>query len=189
MRRFLFFILFLAVMAGLGTAWWLHRPLTLKTTPLDLSIEPGTSARGVASAVAAAGVDISPWMLAALFRVTSSERLIKAGSYELEASTTPLSLLRKLVRGEESLLALTLVEGWNIRQVREALRKADLLRPDTAELSELALMDKLGRPIPMPKAAVTWPCCSAPCGPWTVNWQRPGRSGHQAWRSRARMMR
>jgi UPF0755 protein len=145
-RRFLFFILFLAVMAGLGTAWWLHRPLTLKTTPLDLSIEPGTSARGVASAVAAAGVDISPWMLAALFRVTSSERLIKAGSYELEASTTPLSLLRKLVRGEESLLALTLVEGWNIRQVREALRKADLLRPDTAELSELALMDKLGRP-------------------------------------------
>lgn len=146
MRRFLLLVLLVAALAGMGTYWWLHSPLTHKTTPLDLSIEPGTSARAVATLVADTGVDVSPFLLSALFRLTGSERLIKAGSYELDAKTTPLTLLRKLVRGEESLLALTLVEGWNIRQVREALRKAELLRPDTADLSDVALMDKLGRP-------------------------------------------
>lgn len=136
----------LAGLAGAGAAWWLFQPLSLTSDPLDLSIEPGTPARGVAQAVAAAGVDVQPALLYALFRLSGSERQIKAGSYELTRDTTPWSLLRKLVRGEESLRAVTLVEGWNIRQVREALRKAEQLRPDSAALSDAALMEKLGRP-------------------------------------------
>lgn len=136
----------LAGLAGAGAAWWLFQPLSLTSDPLDLSIEPGTPARGVAQAVASAGVDVQPVLLYALFRLSGSERQIKAGSYELTRDTTPWSLLRKLVRGEESLRAVTLVEGWNIRQVREALRKAEQLRPDSAALSDAALMEKLGRP-------------------------------------------
>jgi hypothetical protein len=38
-------------------------------------------------------------------------------------------LLDKLARGEESLRAVTLVEGWNFRQVRAALAKSDQLKP------------------------------------------------------------
>ena len=39
-----------------------------------------------------------------------------------------------------------LVEGWNIRQVRAALAKAEQLKPDSVGLSDEALMEKLGRP-------------------------------------------
>ena len=41
---------------------------------------------------------------------------------------------------------MTLVEGWNFRQVRAALAKADELRPDTRRLTDAELMDAAGRP-------------------------------------------
>ena len=148
--RFLKSLFLLALLAALAVGgagwWWLHNPLPLAQSPLDLSIEPGTLPRAVAQAVRDAGVDVDPNLLYAWFRLSGQDRLIKAGSYELERGITPLRLLQKLARGEESLRALTLVEGWNIRQVRAALAKADQLRPDTQALSEEDLMKVLGRP-------------------------------------------
>jgi UPF0755 protein len=52
--------------------------------------------------------------------------------------------LRKLVRGEESLRTVTLVEGWTFRQVRAALQKEELLRPDTQGLAPEKIMEALG---------------------------------------------
>ena len=145
MRRALVVVVLL--LAGLAGAafWWLDQPLRLNAPAVDLSIEPGTSARGVASEVARSGVQVTPELLYAWFRLSGQDRQIKAGSYEIEAGATPRSLLRKLVRGEESLRTLTLVEGWNFRQVRQALAGAPQLMPDTAALTDAAIMDKLGR--------------------------------------------
>ncbi|MBL8336281.1 MAG: endolytic transglycosylase MltG [Rhodoferax sp.] len=145
MRRAL--VVIVLACAGLAGAvlWWLDHPLDLASPAVDLSIEPGTSARGVAQAVAQSGVRVEPDLLYAWFRLSGQDRQIKAGSYEIEAGATPLSLLRKLVRGEESLRTVTLVEGWNFRQVRQALAGAPQLAPDSASLSEAALMQQLGR--------------------------------------------
>ena len=135
----------LVVVAG-GVAWWLNAPLALPSDTVDLSVEPGTPPRAVAQAVADAGADVSPLLLYAWFRVSGQARQIRAGSYELDRAVTPRSLLSKLVRGEESLLGVTVVEGWTVRQMREALARAPSLRPDTAGLSPEALMAELGRP-------------------------------------------
>lgn len=149
MRRFLTTIFLLAVLAALGTAaagwWWLQQPLALRAPTVDLSIEPGTLPRQVAQQVRDAGVDVDPRLLFAWFRVSGQGHRIKAGSYELERGITPERLLDKLARGEESLRAVTLVEGWNWRQVRAALAKADALKGDTAQLSDADLMKQLGR--------------------------------------------
>jgi len=40
----------------------------------------------------------------------------------------------------------SLVEGWNLRQVRDALRKADQLNPVTANLTAEELMQQVGKP-------------------------------------------
>ena len=112
---------------------------------VDLSIDPRTSARGVADVVARSGVDVSPLLLHLWFRLSGDARQIRAGSYEIERGTTPRTLLRKLVRGEESLRSLTLVEGWTFRQLREALARAPDLRRDTATLADAAIMEQLGR--------------------------------------------
>jgi len=132
---------------GLGASayWWLEAPLEFAGETVDLSIEAGTSARGVANAVAQE-VEVDSALLYWWFRLSGESRKIKAGSYELDRSTTPRSLLRKLVRGEESLRSVTLVEGWNFRQVREALRTAEALTPASASLSPEAIMEQLGKP-------------------------------------------
>ena len=137
----------LLIVCALGgaAAWWLHQPLALAHEPLELEIEHGTTPRGVARAVAAAGVRVDAQLLYAWFRVSGQDRQIKAGNYEIAAGTTPYSLLQKLARGEESLRALTLVEGWNWRQVRAALAREEALQPDSAGLSDAALMQRLGR--------------------------------------------
>ena len=130
-----------------GAAYgWLHRPLDLGPQPLELAIEPGTTPRGVARDVVAAGVKTDARLLYAWFRFSGQDRVIKAGNYEIPPGTTPIGLLRKLARGEEALRALTLVEGWNWRQVRQALAREDQLRPDSAQFTDEALMAQLGRP-------------------------------------------
>ena len=137
--------LLLLVLALAGAAWWwLHAPLPMGEAAIELAIEPGTSPRGVARDVQAAGVRTDARLLYWWFRLSGQSRLIKAGNYEIAPGSTPLGLLDKLVRGDETLRALTLVEGWNFRQVRAALATAEL-KPDSAALGEAALMERLGR--------------------------------------------
>ena len=149
MRRFFLTLFLLAALAalGLGAAglWWVHQPLKLPAPSVDLSVEPGTTPRGVAQAVADTGTEVQPQLLYLWFRISGQDRQIRAGSYELESGITPKMLLNVLVRGEEATRSIVLVEGWNIRQVRAALAKADQLKPETVGLSDQALMEKLGR--------------------------------------------
>ena len=146
MRRLLVLLLLIAGALGGGAAWWLQQPLDLGgAAALELEIEPGTTPRGVARAVVAAGVRTDARLLYGWFRVSGQDRRIKAGNYEIPAGTTPQGLLQKLARGEETLRALTLVEGWNFRQVRAALARDEGLRHDATALDDAQLMDKLGR--------------------------------------------
>jgi UPF0755 protein len=138
---------------GLGglAYWWVNQPLSLTAPTLDLSVEPGTSPRGVAQDVVASGVSTSPALLYWWFRLSGQARLIKAGSYELETGLTPRTLLSKLTRGEEALRSVTLVEGWTFKQVRAALSKAEQLAPGTQGLEANLIMEKLGKPALAPE--------------------------------------
>nr|WP_068832967.1 endolytic transglycosylase MltG [Polaromonas jejuensis] len=144
-------LVFTGALLLLGAAlWWLHQPMPLRLQPgsqvVDLEIEPGTPASGVAAVVVASGADVPTPLLQAWFRFSGQARLIKAGSYELVPGTTPRKLLSMLVRGEETLKNVTLVEGWTFTQVRTALQKAEQLTPETAGLGPEIIMEKLGRP-------------------------------------------
>ena len=145
-RRLLVWILLLAMVFGGTLAWWLHAPLPMGTEPLELAIEPGTPPRAIARDIEQAGVRVDARILFAWFRLSGKVREIKAGNYEIPPGTTPLTLLDKLVRGEESLRTLTLLEGWTFRQVRAALAREEQLKHDTAVLADAEIMERLGRP-------------------------------------------
>ena len=139
-------LLALALLLGGGAVWWVNQSLRLSGETVDLSIEPGTPVRAVAQLVSEAGVDVNPTLLYWWFRLSGQARLIRAGSYEIEAGASARSLLQKLVRGEEALRAVTLVEGWNFSQVRAALAKAEQLKPEAKGLPDYMIMKVLGRP-------------------------------------------
>jgi UPF0755 protein len=142
--RLFVFVLLLAL-AAMGSAWWwLQRPLPLKTPTVEVSIEPGASPRDVAQAWTAAGVAVDPSLLYEWFRWSGQARKIRAGSYEIEAGTTPWQLLDKMVRGDEVLQVVRLIEGWTFRQFRAELAKAPYLKPVSAAMSEAQIMEAIG---------------------------------------------
>ncbi len=128
-----------------AVAWWLQAPLGLARERVEFTVAPGATPRAAAQAITQAGVQVPPTLLYAWFRLSGQGRQIRAGSYELVAGSTPRSLLRKLVRGEQALRSVTLVEGWSLRQMRTALAAAEHLKPDSAGLDDAALMAALGR--------------------------------------------
>jgi UPF0755 protein len=145
----LMILVVLALALAAAAFFWVQSPMPLRgpaAAPVDLSIEPGTSAKAIAQAVTDAAADTSPTLLYAWFRLSGQSRQMRAGSYEIAPGTSPERLLSMLVRGEESLRTVTIVEGWNWRQVRLALAKAEHLKPDSRALSDEALMAQLGRP-------------------------------------------
>lgn len=144
LRRFIGLLILLSLLFVSTASYWVMRPLPLSKETVDLSIEPQTSVRGIAKAAVEAGVAVEPQLLFLFFRLSGQSRALRAGSYEINQGSTALDLLRKLSRGEESLRAVSLIDGWTFKQFRSALNKADGLKHDTQDLSDEALMVKLG---------------------------------------------
>ena len=143
-------VVFLLVVAAAslatGAGVWLTRPLPLTSTPVELSIEPGATPREIAEGWVRAGVRTPAWALYEWFRWSGKARRIRAGSYEIGASTTPVDLLEKMVRGDETLVSVRLIEGWTFRQVRAELARADALKPASAAMSDAEIMAAIGVP-------------------------------------------
>jgi UPF0755 protein len=137
-------VLALAALAAGAGLWWLQRPLPLAGASAELSIEPGASPREIAQAWVDAGVQTSPFLLYEWFRWSGQARRIRAGSYEIDAGTSPRRLLQKMVQGEETLETVRLIEGWTLRQFRAELAKAPNLKPASAGMSEAELMAAIG---------------------------------------------
>ncbi len=139
-------LLFCLALAGGGVGvWWVGRVVELPPGGIELEVEPGMGARQVAAVVVQAGVPLDADALYVWFRVSGQSRRILAGSYGFETSLTPWQLLARLIGSDVSMRTVTLVEGWNFRQVRQALAGAEGLKPTIKSLSDADLMAMLGR--------------------------------------------
>lgn len=136
----------LLMSAAGAVLWWLQHPLELASPSVEYSIEAGSTPRGIAQGWVEAGVRTSPTWLYQWFRWSGQARRIKAGSYEIRAGVTPRTLLEKMVRGDETLVTVRLIEGWNFRQVRAELARSEGLQSRTAAMSDAELMAALGLP-------------------------------------------
>lgn len=126
-----------------GFSWWAKHSLTTSGEPIEFTINPGSGVAASAQQMVAAGVPINPTMFVLLARLTGDAARIKAGSYELKPNTSPRGLLTQLVRGEFAQEAITIIEGWTFRQMRQAIGSHNRLKHDTVKLSDQELMGKI----------------------------------------------
>ncbi len=146
LRRLLMLVLLASAAAGGATYWWINQPLSLAADSVELSVEQRNTPREIANAWVQGGVQTSPFLLYEWFRWSGEARKIRAGSYEISRGTTPRELLNKMVRGDESLAIVRLIEGWTFKQFRAELAKTDTLKPTTVAMSDADIMAALGEP-------------------------------------------
>jgi len=145
--RVLLLVALAATVAAVSLATsWLNRPLVLDGETAEFSVEPGKTSREIADGWVRAGVQTSPFLLYQWFRWSGRARQIRAGSYEIGAGTTPIRLLDKMVRGDETLAVVRFIEGWTFRQIRAELARAEGLRPTIAAMSDSDVMTAIGAP-------------------------------------------
>jgi UPF0755 protein len=70
---------------------------------------------------------------------------LQVGDYAITPGMTPRELLSRLANGEVLQRKFTIIEGWNIRELRRALAAEALLAQESAALSDAGLMARLGR--------------------------------------------
>ncbi|MBL8395598.1 MAG: endolytic transglycosylase MltG [Candidatus Accumulibacter sp.] len=146
LRSLFVFALLVLIVLGATAALLVLTPIGLPREQVDFTVSPGSSLRGAAREMAAAGVEVDAWALVVLARLTSTEASIKAGSYQIARGTTLLELLNKLTRGDFTQAELSFIEGWSFRQLRERVDAHPDLRHDTRDLSEAEIMRLLGAP-------------------------------------------
>ena len=152
MPRFVRLLLVLALVAAgvVAFAWFRYsgfadRALTGIEPGETVVVERGDSLPKVVAKLRALGIDGDDLAWRTLGRDTGAAGRLQVGEYALEPGMTPRTLLEAMRDGKVIRYRVTLVEGWNIRDVRRALAKATPLRQETADLDDAALMRALGR--------------------------------------------
>ncbi|NIR45090.1 MAG: endolytic transglycosylase MltG [Gemmatimonadetes bacterium] len=115
-----------------------------------LVIPEGTSVRAVADTLAAHDVIGWPRLFQLYVRLKGADSDIKAGTYDLPRGSDWSDVLDALVAGRVVTVAVTIPEGWTIRQVAERIAPLTQLPEDTiaARLLDPTLADSLGAPGP-----------------------------------------
>ena len=146
-------VLLLAAAAATALVWnvrSLDTPLRL-AAPLRFKVPPGASFARIAGDLAAQGVVANPRAWTWYARLKGLAPAVKAGEYEIQPGTTARELLTKMVNGQVLLHSFTIVDGWRVQDLLEALRRNPELAATLPEAANFpaqaaALMAKLGSP-------------------------------------------
>lgn len=127
-------ILILALAAGIlaaaGIGWqryqaFLEAPLSIPSGGMEFYLEPGSSGADIVERLGDSGLTEPGWQWRLLMRL--EPRLYRAGEYRLEPGFRPREVLERLASGNVIQYPVTLVEGWNFRQVAAVLDDNDVL--------------------------------------------------------------
>lgn len=139
----------------LGFAFWqqkeaLNQPLKVAQEQL-LDVPAGSTPTGVLNRLQADGVIKDALWLRLYWRFNLSGQPLHSGEYRMVPGMDVNALFDVWKRKEVVQYSLTLVEGWNFRQVRAALAKQAKLDQTLAGLSDSELMAKIGYPDVFPE--------------------------------------
>lgn len=144
LKRMIFLVLAAVFLFAGWFAYHANAPVQLPTASYEFSIKSGSSLRSVAKQLADSGVLHDTWSFVLLSRLMGYSSLLKAGDYELTASTSPWQLLERVTTGDVNQSEVRFIEGWTFSQLRSTLNEHPAVQHDTAGLSDLEIMRLIG---------------------------------------------
>lgn len=127
--------------------WFLDASLELSADSQVLEVKPGMGIDDIARHLQhQSGLSRPALYLEAYARLNGLAPRLKAGEYALSPGLTPRTLIDRIVAGQVVQYALTVVEGWTFRQLRQALSEHPKLGQTLHEISDAQVMARLERP-------------------------------------------
>ncbi len=133
-----------AIAAGVVLNAFAHRPLEMRKSPFEFTVDKGATWKGLSKKLVDEGLDCDPRMLWLLGRISGQAANIQAGNYRLEAGATPLSLLQKLNDGDVIPLSVTFVEGITFAELRAQLEITPGIRVTLKGLPVSEVLTRVG---------------------------------------------
>jgi len=143
-KRLLLMVLLLAVLLASAFGYYVISPLTLSTSPLEFTLNKGSSLKAAARQMEQAGALPNDWMFVLLARMLGKSAQIQAGNYELKTAVTMLELLTIVTEGKAAQSKFSIIEGWTFNQFRAALNSNPAIQHDSATLSEVEILRRIG---------------------------------------------
>lgn len=150
LRTLCLLLLTIALAAG---AWvwfdyqrFLGAPLDVGFAPRALEVERGDSFTRVVGKLSSSGMTSAHslyWRFLG-WRSGTAQRL-QVGEYDIAPGTGPADLLQQLHQGRVRQYRFTIVEGWNIRELRAELAKRRDVVQTLAGVDDVEFMKRLGR--------------------------------------------
>jgi UPF0755 protein len=137
-------VLLAGAFAALVWQGWrsLDEPLGVSTA-VRFKVPPGVSFAHVAADLHAKGIVANPRAWSWYARGAGAAAAIKAGEYQIDPGMTPRDLLARMVRGDIVFYSFTIIDGWRVRDLLDAMRRnKDIVT--TLQAGATNLMQKLG---------------------------------------------
>lgn len=122
--------LVMATLAGTHLYVTFYALASRSAGPVSVLIERGASFRVIANNLERDGVVRSAGSFVFAAGLLGANRRVQAGEYELNGSMSPIEILRTLVRGAVKRHAVTVPEGYSVREVAALLEGAGLARAE-----------------------------------------------------------
>lgn len=122
----------------------LQQPLKIEEDQA-LVVESGSSPAQLLDRLERDGIIQGSNWLRWMWRLKQENPVVQVGEYSLEPGMTLAELLARWRQGDVQQYRITLVEGWNFKQFREALAREERLQQTLIELSDAQIMQLLER--------------------------------------------
>lgn len=144
--RVILIVIILSALAGLFTSIWLQQAekRVVSQETRNIKVENGASMRGFAEHLVNQGILEEKWSFLFWARYRGLASSLKAGEYQIPAGATMNDLLQLVTSGKVIDYPVTFIEGWNFKQLREALSKQNNLRQRIQKLDDQAVMEMIG---------------------------------------------
>jgi len=144
--RIILIVIILSALAGLFASNWLQdeEKRVVSEETRNIIVANGSSMRGFAEHLVNQGILEEKWSFLFWARYRGLASSLKAGEYQVPAGATMSDLLQLITSGKVIDYPVTFIEGWNFKQLREALSKQENLRQLADKLDDQAVMKAIG---------------------------------------------
>ena len=145
---FLILPIIVAAATAVGAAYnWAHRPLVLPTERVDILVPPGSTPTSIAKLINQAGVAVNTQAFVVMARLGELDKTLKAGGYQIQRGDSAWVVLRRMANGDMTQRQLTIVEGWSLKQIRNALAQHPDIKQTLQQIPDATLIAQLDPPV------------------------------------------